>query len=97
MTGWYGKIWHFWETDKKERGEEGGDFPWGEPKLMGSLTERRQLDVDVAMEERDRVMEVSTRAKREGRKGLRVAEPDERADQWWREAEREGRGIYARS
>ena len=102
VVGWYGKTWHFWEVDLEDEGKEGdGGFPWGEPKLMGSLTDSRQVDVDELMKGRDEEMGVTTREKRQGREGeigqvLRKAEVDEGADEWWKEAEREGRGVYAR-
>jgi hypothetical protein len=96
VRGWYGKIWHFWEVDRE--GEE-GEFPWGEPVLMGSLTDRRQVDVDQLMEERDREFRVSTKQKREMREkeygNFGKVEVAEGADSWWREAEAGGRGVYA--
>jgi hypothetical protein len=88
---WYGKIFHFWDVNKGE------ELPMGLPRLMGSLTEMKQLDVDEAMEERDGKMGVSTKEKRELRKREAVPghEVLEGADSWWEEAKREGRGIYA--
>lgn len=96
VVGWYGKTYHFWEVD--EAGED-GEFPWGEPRLMGSLTDGRQGDVGGLVGERDRVMGVDGEGKRALRRRRGVERPVVHvgADGWWREAEREKRGIYAGS
>src|ERR1700744_5240248 len=44
----YGKLYHFWQVDR------GDELPLGLPKLMGSLTDSRQIDVDDAMAKRNR-------------------------------------------
>ena len=43
VVGLYGKLYQFWQVDR------GDDLPLGEPKLMGSMTSFKQLDVDKAM------------------------------------------------
>lgn len=89
VVGLYGKLYHFWEVDK------GHDLPLGQPKLMGSLTSARQLDVDDAMAERNQRLGIDQKGKREARAGIVLPGIHENADTWWKEAEREKRGIYA--
>jgi hypothetical protein len=89
VVGLYGKLYHFWQVDK------GHDLPLGQPTLMGSLTEDRQLDVDKAMGGRNREMGIEQGIKRKLREKIELPGVDERADEWWKEAKREKRGIYA--
>ncbi|GAM89577.1 hypothetical protein ANO11243_076160 [Dothideomycetidae sp. 11243] len=85
----YGKLYHFWQVDR------GDDVPLGQPLLMGSLTESRQLDVDEAMEGRNKEMGIDQESKKELREGIQLGGIHENADSWWKEAERERRGIYS--
>ena len=85
----YGKIYHFWEVDK------GHDLPYGAPKLMGSLTSNKQLDVGKAMERRNRDFGIDMEDKKRMRADIEVPEIHEGANSWWKEAEREKKGIYA--
>lgn len=91
VVQWYGKIFHFWDP---ERGDE---LPLGLPRLMGSLTEDVQLDVDgdEVLKRREGWAGTTTREKRALRGGLPRPEVEEGADSWWVEARREGRGVYA--
>jgi hypothetical protein len=90
VVGWYGKLYHFWQVDR------GDELPLGPPMLMGSLTEERQIDVDVAMKERNEEMGIDMAKKRGLRAEIEGLGVHENADWWWKEAEREGRGVYAK-
>ena len=87
----YGKLYHFWEVDK------GHDLPLGPPKLMGSLTDSRQLDVDEVMQERNREQGIDQPNKRRLRDCIPLSGISQNADCWWTEARQNKRGIYADS
>ncbi|KAL2403910.1 Oil body-associated protein 1B [Exophiala dermatitidis] len=89
VVGLYGKLYHFWEVDK------GHDLPLGQPKLMGSLTEWEQLDVDKAMEERNKEQGIDQKRKREIRDHIERPGIPPNADSWWKEAKEKKLGIYA--
>lgn len=89
VVGLYGKLYHFWEVDK------GDDLPLGPPKLMGSLTEDRQLDVDKEMASRNQEHGIDPENKRMLRDDIPLPGIPESSDSWWKEAKREKRGIYA--
>ena len=89
VVDWYGKIYHFWELDKGE------ELPLGEPKLMGSLTESKQLDVDQEMAGRNDKLGIEQGHKRELRRHIKADEIPEASDSWWKEAQMQRRGIYA--
>ena len=80
VVGLYGKTWHTWQVDLHE------DIPMGVPKLMGSLTEYRQLDIDEALKDRNQRLGVDHRVKRELRKGIEGPGVAENADSWWKAA-----------
>ena len=84
----YGKLFHFWQVDK------GHDLPLGMPKLMGSLTDERQLDVDEAMAARNGEMGIDMPHKRYLREGIPLPDVPANADGWWKEAEENSRGLY---
>lgn len=89
VVGWYGKIFHFWQVDR------GDELPLGMPRLMGSLTEFEQRDIDEAMKDRDARYGTSTEHKREIRRGIQRQGIPENADSWWKEAKKEKLGIYS--
>jgi hypothetical protein len=68
ITNLYGKTWHFWEIDA------GHQYPFGQPMLMGSVTRPAQIDLDLAMKQRNDTFAVDHRKKAEARKG--IPEPD---------------------
>ncbi|OAP65719.1 hypothetical protein AYL99_01691 [Fonsecaea erecta] len=85
----YGKLYHFWQVDR------GDELPLGPPTLMGSLTESTQLDVDVAMKERNEELGIDQLGKRQLRENIRRPGISENADSWWKEAQQKRVGIYA--
>ena len=89
VVGLYGKLYHFWQTDR------GDELPLGLPRLMGSLTSDKQLDVDRAMGTRNREAGIDQKEKRRMREGIELPGIHENADGWWKEAERERRGVYS--
>ena len=89
VVGLYGKLYHFWQVDR------GDELPLGLPKLMGSLTSFKQLNVDKAMETRNKEGGIDQGEKRKMREEIELPGIHENADSWWKEAERERRGIYS--
>ena len=89
VVGLYGKTFHTWQVDR------GDDIPLGLPKLMGSLTEYEQLDIDEALKNRNERFQVDHRAKKEVRKGIEGPGVHGNADSWWKEAKEKGVGVYA--
>jgi hypothetical protein len=85
----YGKLYHFWEVDK------GHELPLGQPKLMGSLTEFKQLDVDREMETRNQEGGIDQVHKRKIRESIPLPGIPAESDNWWKEAKASKRGIYA--
>lgn len=88
VVGLYGKTWHFWQIDK------GHELPLGQPTLMGSLTEGRQLDIDEALKDRNERFSVDHKDKAELRKSIEQPGVHENADYWWKEAREQKLGIY---
>ena len=88
VIGLYGKTWHTWQVDIHE------DIPMGAPKLMGSLTEYKQLDIDEALADRNKRFDVDHRKKREVRKGIEGPGVAKNADPWWKEAKEKKLGVY---
>ncbi|KAI4097262.1 MAG: hypothetical protein L6R37_006824 [Teloschistes peruensis] len=86
VVGLYGKTYHFWQVDR------GDKVPMGEPVLMGSFTEERQVDagkvagrsVREVWGERDERFGIRSEAKKEMREGIEVPEVHADADQWWK-------------
>lgn len=76
VVGLYGKTYHFWQVDR------GDKVPMGEPVLMGSFTEERQVDagkvagrsVREVWGERDERFGIRSEAKKEMREGIEVPE-----------------------
>ncbi|MCJ1224247.1 hypothetical protein MMC12_000891 [Toensbergia leucococca] len=64
IVGLYGKTWHFWHTDR------GDELPLGQPVLMGSVTHRDQVNLDKALDERNRMYDVHHDQKAEKRKHI---------------------------
>jgi len=89
VVGLYGKTWHTWQVDRDE------EIPMGVPRLMGSLTEYGQLDIDEALRERNERFGVDHRHKRVVREGIVEPGIPENADSWWKEAKANKTGIYA--
>jgi hypothetical protein len=82
VVGLYGKLFHFWEVDR------GDELPLGLPRLMGSLTQDEQLDLDSALADRNKRFGVDHKRKAELRKHIEQPGVPESADSWWKEAER---------
>ena len=91
VVGWYGKTFHFWEIDR------GHSLPLGMPKLMGSLTESRQLRIDEALRDRNERFDVEHRRKAELRRDIEASQEAlvEGCDSWWEEAKEKKLGVYA--
>lgn len=89
VVGLYGKTYHLWQVDR------GDEVPLGTPKLMGSLTESKQLNIDEALRDRNKRFDVDHRSKAEVRKDILGPGVHENADSWWREAREARAGIYA--
>lgn len=89
VVGLYGKTYHLWQIDR------GDEIPLGEPKLMGSLTEARQLDIDKALQDRNHRFDVDHRQKSEVRESIVGPGVHENADSWWQEAKRDRAGVYS--
>lgn len=89
VVGLYGKTYHLWQIDR------GDEIPLGEPKLMGSLTEHKQLDIDEALKDRNERFDVSHKRKSEIRKDIEGPGVHDNADYWWKEAKRDRAGVYA--
>jgi hypothetical protein len=88
VIGLYGKTYHLWQIDK------GDEIPLGEPKLMGSLTEHKQLDIDRVLKDRNERFEVDHRQKATAREGIEGPGVHENADSWWKEAKQAKLGVY---
>jgi Protein of unknown function (DUF1264) len=78
VIGLYGKTWHFWQVDR------GDKLPLGYPKLMGSLTEADQIDLDKVLKERNEVYGVDLAKKQKLREGIEGPGVSENADSWWK-------------
>ncbi|KAI4204522.1 MAG: hypothetical protein LQ350_001072 [Teloschistes chrysophthalmus] len=86
VVGLYGKTYHFWQVDR------GDKVPMGEPVLMGSFTDERQVEegkvagrsMKEVWGERDERFGISSQAKKEGREGIEVPGVHADADQWWK-------------
>jgi hypothetical protein len=85
----YGKLYHFWQVDR------GDELPLGPPTLMGSLTDAKQLDVDKAMAERNHELGIDQPGKRKLRANIDLPGVPENSDSWWKEAQRNKKGLYA--
>lgn len=88
VVGLYGKTFHTWQVDR------GDEIPLGLPKLMGSLTEYKQLDIDEALKGRNERFQVDHRAKKEVRKDIEGPGVHRNADSWWKEAQEKRVGVY---
>lgn len=89
LVGMYGKLYHFWQVDR------GDELPLGEPKLMGSLTDHRQCDIQKALKDRNERFGVDHEKKAELRKDIPQPDIHENADVWWKEAQGKKAGVYA--
>lgn len=89
VVGLYGKLWHFWQVDK------GHELPLGWPRLMGSLTDGRQTNLDEALKDRNERFDVDHRKKAEVRRGIQEPGIHENADGWWKEAKEKKAGVYS--
>jgi len=78
VVGIYGKVYHLWQTDR------GDKLPLGEPQLMTSFTEEKQLDFEKLVGERDERFGSDWRKKRERRKGIEVPDIHPDADSTWK-------------
>ncbi|OZJ06315.1 hypothetical protein BZG36_00726 [Bifiguratus adelaidae] len=77
VVGLYGKTWHFWQIDR------GDELPLGYPKLMGSLTDHIQVDLDLALAERDMKFGVNYKDKAKSRETIACPGVHPLADSWW--------------
>lgn len=66
IVGLYGKTWHFWEVDA------GHEYPIGKPHLMGSATAHEQVDLETALERRNRTFAVHHVDKAKARQSIVV-------------------------
>ena len=89
VIGLYGKTWHFWEVDK------GHELPLGRPRLMGSMTEGGQTNMDEALKDRNKRFNVDHKDKARKRQGIEGPGIHHNADSWWREAKQKKTGVYA--
>lgn len=78
VVGLYGKTWHLWQIDR------GDKLPLGYPRLMGSLTEPQQLNVDDILKERNERLGVDMAKKRRLREGIPLPGVPTNADSWWK-------------
>lgn len=83
IAGLYGKTWHTWQVDR------GDELPLGTPTLMGSLTRDGQIDLDKALEKRNKEYDVNHKHKALLRENAGVKGPGilENADSWWQKME----------
>lgn len=89
VVGLYGKTWHTWQVDVDE------DLPMGAPRLMGSLTEYGQIDLDTALQGRNERFDVHHADKSRIREGIETPGVPRNADSWWAEAKERKLGIYS--
>jgi hypothetical protein len=89
VIGLYGKTWHFWEVDK------GHELPLGWPKLMGSLTGGHQANMEEALRDRNRRLDVDHKDRAKLRQGLEEPGKHPNSDIWWKEAQEKKAGVYA--
>jgi Protein of unknown function (DUF1264) len=78
IIGLYGKTWHLWQVDR------GDKLPLGFPRLMGSLTEATQVDLEEAMKKRNEVYGVDLSKKQKLRDAIELPGVLGNADSWWR-------------
>ncbi|KAF7505407.1 hypothetical protein GJ744_000953 [Endocarpon pusillum] len=78
VIGLYGKTWHFWQIDR------GDTLPLGYPRLMGSLTEPGQLNLDEVLKERNERHGIDMERKRRLRAGIQEPGVSGNADSWWK-------------
>ncbi|MCJ1247761.1 hypothetical protein MMC30_004976 [Trapelia coarctata] len=78
IVGLYGKTWHTWQVDR------GDEVPLGVPALMGSATDASQIDLEVAMEGRNKQYGVQHAEKAKARAEIEVPGIHENADSWWK-------------
>lgn len=64
---------------------------------MGSLTEYKQLDVDKEMAERNAQLGIDQAEKRKRREHIDLPGIPENSDNWWKEAKRNDKGVYAQA
>ena len=67
MVGLYGKVYHLWQTDR------GDKLPMGQPQLMTSYTEEKQMNME-AVKDRDKRFGVDSEKKKKGREYIEVPE-----------------------
>lgn len=60
----YGKTYHLWQVDR------GDKYPFGEPELMMSITDREQMDFDKLVGARDKKFGIDYRNKEKAREHL---------------------------
>lgn len=80
IIGLYGKTWHFWQVDR------GDPLPLGQPVLMGSLTDLKQVDLASALLRRDQAFGVDYKKKASQRAAIEAPRIDPNANSWWKEA-----------
>ncbi len=78
VVGLYGKTWHFWQVDR------GDKIPLGYPRLMGSLSEAGQVNLEEVMKERNELYGVDLGKKQQLREGIKEPGVVGNADSWWK-------------
>jgi hypothetical protein len=74
LVSTYGKTFHTWQYDRD-------DFPYGIPQLMMGFTQDGQIAEDL-LAARDRKLGVSTRERRERRRGISTPPIETGANAW---------------
>ncbi|KAF1983561.1 DUF1264-domain-containing protein [Aulographum hederae CBS 113979] len=78
VVGLYGKTWHFWEVDR------GDEYPFGHPKLMGSLINDDKINLDEALKNRNETFNVDHKDKAKKRAEIEVPDIHPMANSWWK-------------
>ena len=78
VIGLYGKTWHLWQVDR------GDKLPLGFPRLMGSLSEPGQIDLEKVLKERNEVHGVDLGHKQKLREEIIAPGVVGNADSWWK-------------
>ncbi|KAG0649359.1 Oil body-associated 1B [Hyphodiscus hymeniophilus] len=78
VVGLYGKTWHFWQIDL------GHELPLGYPALMNSFTHSDQVDLDEALNRRNKQHLVSHQRKAHARTRIELPAIHMHADPWWK-------------
>lgn len=80
VVGLYGKTWHFWQVDR------GDQLLLGHPVLMASLTKSTQIDLGLALLDRNARFGVDHKKKAKNRSSIEHHDVHHHVDSWWKEA-----------